>query len=172
MHLCKTCNAEKAASDFSDSGAKKRQCRECTRLYNQAYYAQNRSRSDARAAEWAQDHPEQRRVHQRRYRKSNADRVALASLRHHLSKEYGLTVEGYESAVSSVGGACEICGEACRTGGRLSVDHAHATGDLRGLLCRACNSGLGHFRDDVALLKKAITYLKNGGVFTIKEFVA
>jgi hypothetical protein len=172
MILCKSCNAEKEASCFSDSGARKRQCRECVREYNQSYYAQHASHCDATAAKWAKDHLEQRRSHHSRYRTANKDKVALASLRHHLGREYGLTVEAYESAVSGVEGACEICGEACRTGGRLSVDHAHDTGDLRGLLCRACNSGLGHFRDDAGLLKKAVSYLENGGVFTIKEFVA
>ena len=41
----------------------------------------------------------------------------------------------------------------------LHVDHSHDTNKIRELLCRSCNQGLGHFKDDPALLKKAIKYL-------------
>lgn len=40
------------------------------------------------------------------------------------------------------------------------IDHCHETGAVRGLLCRSCNLGLGHFKDRVELLEKAMTYLK------------
>ena len=56
---------------------------------------------------------------------------------------------------------CEICGQA--PSGRvrvLSYDHDHKNGQSRGRLCFSCNVGLGHFRDDVAMLEAAIVYLK------------
>lgn len=43
----------------------------------------------------------------------------------------------------------------------LCVDHNHKTGEIRGLLCGLCNSGIGHFKDKIKLLKKAIKYLEN-----------
>jgi hypothetical protein len=42
----------------------------------------------------------------------------------------------------------------------LSVDHCHLTGKIRGLLCHQCNTGLGHFKDSIDILQKAIMYLK------------
>jgi hypothetical protein len=57
-------------------------------------------------------------------------------------------------------GACEICGgpPTGRTK-RLSIDHDHATGAFRGMLCGHCNTGLGMFKDNPVLLEKAISYL-------------
>ncbi len=53
------------------------------------------------------------------------------------------------------GDHCEICG----TAENLCGDHDHATGKFRGTLCRGCNSGLGFFKDQIALLSEAILYL-------------
>jgi hypothetical protein len=59
--------------------------------------------------------------------------------------------------VASQGGRCAICGE---TPERLVVDHCHASGMVRGLLCQSCNFGIGHLRDSVERLQSAIQYLK------------
>lgn len=50
---------------------------------------------------------------------------------------------------------CVICGSA----EKLVVDHDHATGHIRGMLCNHCNRGLGHFRDDPMLLEFARVYI-------------
>ena len=57
--------------------------------------------------------------------------------------------------------SCAICGKSEKDNGqRLAIDHNHATHQVRALLCRNCNTGLGAFKDDEQLLSKAIEYLK------------
>ena len=72
----------------------------------------------------------------------------------------GLEEGEYEALLQSQNGLCAICGEPAGAK-RLSIDHDHETGSVRGLLCTLCNSGLGHFRDNEVLLRMAIDYLAN-----------
>lgn len=80
-------------------------------------------------------------------------------------KKYGMTVEDYAAMFVRQKGVCGICahGETARGSGGsvklLAIDHCHTTGVVRGLLCSACNQGLGSFRDDVSRLTAAIEYL-------------
>lgn len=88
------------------------------------------------------------------------------SFRHSLKKFYGLTLEQYEEKFAAQNGQCAICEqpEKCRNGQgeprRLSVDHDHATGAIRGLLCTACNALLGYAEDDPERLEAAARYLE------------
>lgn len=84
--------------------------------------------------------------------------------RYNLQK-YGLTPATYEALLQSQRGVCAICGMPPRDlsvsrHARLHVDHDHATGVVRGLLCMSCNRALGWFRDHAGLLASAIDYLK------------
>jgi hypothetical protein len=74
---------------------------------------------------------------------------------HHLKKKYGITGEQWQEMYDKQDGLCAICKENEAT----CVDHCHDTGEIRGLLCRTCNTGIGHLNDDPALLKAAIHYL-------------
>lgn len=72
-------------------------------------------------------------------------------------RKYGLTVDDYEAMRSSQKGACLICGD---EPSRLVVDHCHATGAVRGLLCARCNVAIGILRDDPSLMRRAAEYLE------------
>ena len=76
-------------------------------------------------------------------------------------KKYNLSKEQFDAMLQSQRGVCAICGT--DGGGRKSifpfVDHCHATGRVRGLLCSACNFGIGKFRDNPDLLRKAAEYV-------------
>lgn len=55
---------------------------------------------------------------------------------------------------------CAICGGRDPVSGKaLAIDHDHSTGRVRGLLCIRCNTALGSFKDDAALLVGALAYL-------------
>ena len=82
----------------------------------------------------------------------------------YLSRSYGMTHELYEKIEEGQKSKCKICGGEgfiMPVGGKkkLVVDHDHATGKVRGLLCHNCNRGLGLFQDNEALLRKAADYL-------------
>lgn len=76
-------------------------------------------------------------------------------------KKYGLTPELYQLRLADQGGRCAICQiAACPSGRRFSVDHDHATGRVRGLLCLKCNQGVGQFDDAPERLRRAAEYLE------------
>lgn len=83
---------------------------------------------------------------------------------------FGLSETEYEQILADQHEKCAICGRTTseinhltRNGSktkRLSVDHDHTTGQVRGLLCSNCNKGLGNFQDNPALLAVALEYLQ------------
>ncbi len=73
----------------------------------------------------------------------------------------GATPTWFQETFLLQDGLCKICyAKLALTGFDTVVDHDHATGKPRGVLCRACNMGLGNFRDNSAILESAINYLK------------
>lgn len=76
-------------------------------------------------------------------------------------RPYGITVNDYDAMLERQGGRCAICGTADpgRSSDVFAVDHCHETGQVRGLLCYKCNTGLGMFRDDPRQLVTALQYL-------------
>jgi hypothetical protein len=75
-------------------------------------------------------------------------------------RHFGLSIEQFEQLVRKQGGGCAICAGKPPSGSVLCVDHDHATGEIRGLLCGPCNIGLARFKDDPVLLKRAVSYLR------------
>jgi DNA-directed RNA polymerase subunit RPC12/RpoP len=59
-------------------------------------------------------------------------------------------------------GKCAICKKDYQLGGSkgLFVDHDHETKEVRGLLCRKCNSAIGQLEECKEILIEAIRYLK------------
>jgi hypothetical protein len=76
-----------------------------------------------------------------------------------LKARYGLSAVEYDQMLERQNGVCRICKEPCSTGKRLAVDHDHEALRVRGLLCRRCNRGLGHFT--LETLRAALSYLES-----------
>ena len=72
-------------------------------------------------------------------------------------KRYGLSVADYAKMCKRQHGACAICK---KSHGVLCVDHCHACGKVRGLLCAKCNSALGFCNDSPERLLAAAAYLQ------------
>lgn len=97
---------------------------------------------------------------ERHYRKTKRVNVLAAQRK----IKYGLDLTTYCDFLVDQENRCAICREAFDDGtwkNHACVDHDHVTGRIRGLLCRTCNSGIGHLKDDIGLMLAAIRYIKN-----------
>ena len=87
-----------------------------------------------------------------------------------LKSKYGITQDEYDLNLELQDDACKICKtDASEFTKKLSVDHNHETGEVRGLLCPSCNSGLGQFKDNIEFLEEAIEYLKKSKFFKMLD---
>lgn len=131
---CTKCETTKPRSDFHRKSKAKdglqHACKECNK---------------AKVKGWQQDNPDYWLTQNNR-----SDRISKQKR----ARKYGLTVEEVEALLVSTT-VCQICGREVN----LYIDHCHETGRVRGLLCLQCNTSLGNFNDDVALLHRAIEYL-------------
>lgn len=144
---------------------------EAERLYQAEYRRKNRERIAAQKAERYQatreahlekdraryqakkdspDYKAKAAARQRAYRR----RVGMKAV--NVRNRYGLSLEEYESLLASQGGVCATCGGTTR----LVVDHDHATGAVRGILCHGCNVSLGMARDDARVLRSLADYVE------------
>ena len=117
------------------------QCRE----YARKWYEDNKEKNWECSRKWKKDHPDKRRVQQRAAR---------------LKRVYGISLDQYDLMSLEQGHVCAICRQPNPNGRRLSVDHSHETGAIRGLLCSDCNSLLGFAQDDIDIMISAANYVR------------
>lgn len=104
---------------------------------------------------------EDKAAYARAWRNANPDKARNSELK----KSFGITLAQYDAMHESQEGKCAICGQVETAVGsdgaprRMPVDHCHATGVVRGLLCTACNRALGLFKDSSIVLDNAVKYL-------------
>ncbi len=87
-----------------------------------------------------------------------------------LKSKFGITLEKYHELYTQQNGCCAICSkqitlyaETRDLSDVACVDHNHTTGEVRGLLCNHCNTGIGLLQEDVYILEAASKYLKDKG---------
>jgi hypothetical protein len=113
-----------------------------------------------------------KRIYDAKWREKNRERVRECARKYNRGKgrakmrtkdlrvRYGLTPEQYRSMLDDQNGTCAICGKSAEQNGkRLSIDHCHETGIVRGLLCYRCNTGLASFKDSPQMVERALDYL-------------
>lgn len=156
MKKCSKCGEIKEVLEFykrSDGDGYQSLCKVCMKKCRQVY----RSDPVKRKREY-----EGRRQH----RKNNSDYYKVMDRKQNLQRNFGISVEQYEALLAAQNNVCAICKKPERAilNGKiknLAVDHCHKTGKIRGLLCCACNRGVGMFNEDEKLCFEAASYLKN-----------
>jgi hypothetical protein len=104
------------------------------------------------SAEWARANRGKVSQYSRKWKEKN--KLAARLTRHRID------VDGYMALLDEQGGCCAICGTEPADPYSLHVDHDHRTGEVRGLLCVGCNSGLGKLGDTEEGLLRALDYLR------------
>lgn len=148
---CRVCTLELLVENFpvyrTVNGIKFRRhsCRTCT--VKQDKLAQSR---------WEPERVQATKVHLAEWHKQN-------DYNNSIRFRYGLSKIQYQELVEKQKGLCALCEKPQNPGkrnGRLSVDHDHKTGKVRGLLCVLCNIMLGRYDDSIKKFEKIPAYLR------------
>ena len=97
----------------------------------------------------------------KRNRAKHVEIYRRANHRANLKRRFGITEERYNELAAAHGAVCGICQKPESRDRKLSLDHCHKTGAIRGFLCCRCNLMIGGFADDPELLERAASYLRN-----------
>lgn len=96
------------------------------------------------------------------YRAPSAQTDSKSRFAGKLRYRYGITLDDYERMLAAQGGGCAICARLPADAGNpehwtdvLCVDHCHATGKVRGLLCNDCNLAIGRGKSPETLERMA-----------------
>jgi hypothetical protein len=130
--VCNTCKEDKPLSDYN----------KCKKHADGLAF---KCRACARA--WAKNN-----YHNNGGKQKYADYARL--------KLYGLTPEAYETKFEAQGRSCASCGSTDHNGKNFHVDHCHATGAVRGILCHPCNTALGLLQEDPNKITALANYVK------------
>lgn len=95
----------------------------------------------------------------RKFREKNPGKYIDYQRRYDLKKFYGISPEEYQILLIAQNGVCAICSKKTDNGKRLSVDHSHTSGKVRGLLCSKCNFAVGLLNDETIRAKSLLDYL-------------
>lgn len=156
-------NHEKALELARQRSAKYREeNREKFNKSQREYNLRNKDHINEKRRERLKNDPD----HAEKIRAKDRERYAVNAAKHRSSRlksVYRITLEDYLKMYSEQDGKCWICKEPKPPKGKdgLVVDHCHAKGNVRGLLCYKCNHGLGKFNDSIQNLQRAIEYLSN-----------
>jgi Autographiviridae endonuclease VII len=142
--VCGKCGETKPLDDFYHHryGAARRQhwCKTCQKTAILTGYKNDPKKHAAYNRQWDRRNPEKK-----------ADSA--------LKTRRGLAHGTYAQMLTAQDGKCAICGTASGPR-RFHVDHDHDTGQIRGLLCSPCNTGIGQLKHSEDVLLRAIAYLR------------
>lgn len=158
MRLCKRCQIEKPISDFYRD-VRRYICKKCMYARNLEWRANNlesvRERTKKNISKLRLKDPDAWRLRMRKWR---------------LKQIHGITLDQFVALFESQNGKCGVCDRglemsvsylAGENRDRIAcLDHDHATGRVRGILCNSCNRAIGMLKEDIDILLRAASYLK------------
>lgn len=147
--VCTKCGVDQPLTHYYPhkgmSDGLKKECKTCRGEYSREYYQKNAERVKAASRLWRERNPDKVEAQRRVSRERNLN----------ILYKYGLSQVQFEQMVLDQNGRCKICERAKK----LVVDHNHDTGEVRGLLCHGCNTGLARV-ENVEFRERALAYLE------------
>jgi hypothetical protein len=140
-------------------------CKECKTVKKRAWVEANR--------DVHRERNEARKQRDKELATDDSERRERGAYRHerfkYTLKKYGITEEDFNRMVEEQAGRCAICqkipdGKTFTQ--RLFIDHCHANGNVRELLCWHCNVTLGHINENISTLQSMIAYIEKHGLTT------
>ena len=165
---CSTCKAEKPLSDYP--GVRNYYCRDCRTAYRRRWKESNRERERLIKERWIAANPERSKATYQSWQERNRDRVRRVKTTYREENRgrvrawnrfgrYGITETVFREMLADQDHRCAIClGDI--DADNSHIDHCHATGMIRCILCPGCNQGLGNFRENEDALLAAAAYLQ------------
>jgi hypothetical protein len=170
MKTCTRCKIERPIGQYSKDKSKKSglrpYCKTCVKkrynaerekhkTYSKRHYAENREKYRTYSKRHYEYNREKHKTYSKNYylNEKNKYKVATNTRR----RKYGISEDEFCRLVNQQNNCCGICSK--KFDYTPSVDHCHRTGEIRGILCNRCNTGLGQFSDSPELLENAIKYL-------------
>lgn len=121
-------------------------CKQCSNRSNMRHYYANHEK-------YLED--------RRQWHRKNRDRALKVGRVNWLKRNYNITIDQYNKMLTDQLNKCAIClRSASEFKKRLAVDHCHATGKIRSLLCPNCNQMIGCSKEKISNLKSALKYLQ------------
>ena len=140
-----------------------KQCNRCKEVKLASFFYKHKRMKDGLFGHCIECH----KSYGKKWNEANKSSRTEILRRSHLLRTYGVSAEEYDRLREAQSYNCKICGihesKACH--GRLCVDHCHDSGEVRGLLCKKCNSAIGLLGDNVSNLASAIEYLTQSSPF-------
>ena len=158
---CYSCNLIKTKTEFYLARARKdgltSRCKICSGAANRKWRKDNPDRYTSYSRNYYEKNREHCQEKSKRKYALDPKKHRGKGLRHRYWPElsWEQALEKFETMAMTQDYSCAICKE--RT--KLYVDHNHATGKVRGLLCSLCNTALGHIREDAQIGKRLLEYL-------------
>lgn len=153
MKICACCKEEKPSTSFHKKQSTKdglhNYCKPCVAKKNKEWVLNNKERHKNTCSNWY---------------KANKDKANKRSTEWHYQTYYGISYSDFLTLANTQNNKCQICSVDLTFGTekkatKAVLDHCHTTGKIRGVLCSACNTALGKFKDDTLILSEAINYL-------------